>query len=38
MFYNFYLVENHKKANNTTTTEARQQISTYLESLEYYTF
>jgi hypothetical protein len=34
MFCNFYLVKNHKIANNSATTEAREKISTYLESLE----
>jgi hypothetical protein len=34
MFYNFYLVKNHKIANNSATTEAREKISTNLESLE----
>jgi len=35
MFYNFYLVKNHKIANNSATTEAREKISTCLESLEF---
>ncbi len=37
MFCNFYLVKNHKIADNpaTATTEAREIISTYLESLEF---
>jgi hypothetical protein len=34
MFCNFYFVKNHKIANNSVTTEAREKISTYLESLE----
>jgi hypothetical protein len=35
MFCNFYLFKNHKIANNSATTEARETISTYLESLEF---
>jgi len=35
MFYNFYLVKNHKVANNSTNTKAREKISTFLESLEF---
>ncbi len=35
MFCNFYLVKNHKIANNLVPTEAREKISTYLESLEF---
>ena len=35
MVCNFYLVKNHKIANNSTTIEAREKISTYLESLEF---
>jgi hypothetical protein len=35
MFCNFYFVKNHKIANNTATTEAREKISTYLESLKF---
>ncbi len=34
-FWNFYLVKNHKIANNSATTEAREKISTYLESLKF---
>jgi hypothetical protein len=34
MFCNFYLAESHKIANNSATTEAREKISTDLESLE----
>ncbi len=34
MFYNLYLVKNYKIANYSATTEAREKISTYLESLE----
>jgi hypothetical protein len=32
-FCSFYLVKNHKIANNSATIEAREKISTYLESL-----
>jgi hypothetical protein len=35
MFGNFYLVKNHKIANNSATTEATEKISTDLESLEF---
>jgi hypothetical protein len=35
MFCNFYLVKNHKIADNAATTEAREKISTYLESVEF---
>jgi hypothetical protein len=35
MFCNFYLVKNHQIAKNATTTKAREQISTDLESLEF---
>ncbi len=38
MFCNFYLVKNHKIANNSATTEAREKISTDLESLEFQKF
>ncbi len=39
MFYNFYLVKNNKIAkNNSTTTEARENISTDLEPLEFDNF
>ncbi len=34
MFCNFYLVKNHKIANNSATTEAIEKIRTYLDSLE----
>jgi hypothetical protein len=34
MFCNFYLVKNHRIANNSANTEAREKISTYLETLE----
>ncbi len=35
MFYSFYLVKDHKIAKNSRTPEAREKISTYLESLEF---
>jgi len=35
MFYNFYFVKNHKSANNSTNTKAREKINTGLESLEF---
>jgi hypothetical protein len=35
MFCNFYFVKNHKNANSSATTEAREKISTDLESLEF---
>jgi hypothetical protein len=35
MFCNFYLVEIHQIINNLAATEAREKISTYLESLEF---
>jgi len=35
MFCNFCLVKNHKIANNSATAEARDKISTDLESLEF---
>ncbi len=35
MFWNFYLVKNHKIANTTTTTDAREKMSTDLEYLEF---
>ncbi len=38
MFYNFYLVKNHIITNNSATTEAREKIITYLESLEFCNF
>jgi hypothetical protein len=38
MFYNFYLVKKHKIAKNSTTTIARENISTHLESLEFWKF
>jgi hypothetical protein len=34
MFCNFYLVKKHKIANNSANIEARETISTDLESLE----
>jgi hypothetical protein len=33
MFFNFYLVKNHKIVNNSATNETREKISIYLESL-----
>ncbi len=36
MLCNFYLVKNHKTANHFATAEAREKISTFLESLEYF--
>ncbi len=38
MFWNFYLVKNHNIANNSAITQAREEISTYLESLEFQKF
>jgi hypothetical protein len=38
MFHNFYLVKNHKIANNSSTTEARAKLSTDLESFEFQKF
>ncbi len=35
MFCNFYFVKNYKIDNNLVTTEAREKISTDLESLEF---
>ncbi len=35
MFCDFYLVKIHKIAKNSTTTKAREKISTDLESLEF---
>ncbi len=35
MFCNFYFVKNHKIANNSMTTKAREKICTDLESLEF---
>ncbi len=35
MFSDFYLVKNHKIANNSTTMKARERITTNLESLEF---
>ncbi len=35
MFCNFYLVKNYKIDNNSVTTEARENLSTDLESLEF---
>jgi hypothetical protein len=36
MFCKFYLVKDHKIANNSATTEAREKISNYLEFLEFF--
>jgi hypothetical protein len=36
VFCNFYLVKNHKIANNSATTKLEKKISTYLESLEFF--
>jgi hypothetical protein len=36
VFCNFNLVKNHEIANNSTTTEAREKISTDLESSEFF--
>ena len=38
MFCNFYLVKNHKIANNSASTETREKITTYLWSLEFMNF
>jgi hypothetical protein len=35
MFCNFYLVKTHKIAKKSTTTKAREKISTNLKSLEF---
>jgi hypothetical protein len=35
MFYNLYLLKNHKIAKNSTTATTTEKISTYLESLEF---
>jgi hypothetical protein len=35
MFFKFYLVKNHKIANNSGITETTEKISTHLESLEF---
>ncbi len=35
VFCNFYLLKSHKIANNLATTEAREKVSTDLESLEF---
>jgi hypothetical protein len=35
MFCNFYSGKNHKIAKNLATTEAREKLSTYLESLDF---
>jgi hypothetical protein len=38
MFCNFYLVKNHKIANNSAATQAKEKIRTHLESSEFKTF
>ncbi len=38
MFCNFYLVKSHKIADSSATTEAREKLSTDLESVEFYIF
>jgi hypothetical protein len=38
MFCNFYSVKNHKIAENSASIEAKEKISTDLESLEFYNF
>jgi hypothetical protein len=35
MFFYFYVMKHHKIANNSTTIEARENIRTYLKSLEF---
>ncbi len=35
MFCNFYFVKNHKTANYSTTTKAREKMCTDLKSLEF---
>ncbi len=35
IFCKFHILKNHKIAKNSTTTEAREYISTYLESLKF---
>jgi hypothetical protein len=35
MFNNFHLAKNLQTANNSTTTDARENISAHLESLEF---
>ncbi len=35
MFCNFYSAKNHKIANNSATSEAREKIRTYLEFIEF---
>jgi hypothetical protein len=36
MFCNFYFVKNPKIVNNSVSTEAREKITTYLDSLEFF--
>ncbi len=38
MFCNFYFAKNYKIVNNSATTEAREEISTYLKTLEFLWF
>ncbi len=38
MFHNFYLVKNQKISHKSTTDKAREKISTYLESFEFWKF
>jgi hypothetical protein len=38
MFCNFYLVKSYKMSNNWANIEAREKMSTDLESLEFYKF
>ncbi len=38
MAFNFYSMKNHKIAKNSTTARAREKMSTFLESLEFYKF
>ncbi len=35
MFCNFYLMKNHKIANNSATTEAREKMNSYLKSSDF---
>ncbi len=36
MFCNFYLEKSHKIGDNPATTDAKEKISTYLESFEFF--
>ncbi len=38
LYCNFYLVKNHKIAENSTTTKAREKISADLETLQFQKF